>query len=358
MKLLFFNTNIGYGGASKMLVWVANQCANAGHDVTLLTYRDCTKNQSISTNVKHVHQQLEDVNGKGYIFKSISWLHRYIKKEQFDVAIAFLSASQLRLYCACLGTKTKSLFSQRGDPYSNFKGLKARLINLLNDWAFTHADALVFQTQQAMHYYGTSVCHKSVVIPNPINPLKRTEARAGNITKRIVNVGRLDIWQKRQDILIDAFWKICKEYPDYILEFYGDGVDDQQLKSMAKNNAQIRFMGKTSNVAEAIQNAAMFVLSSDFEGIPNALLEAMSLGLPCISTDCSPGGAALLIQNKVNGLLIQRGNADDLAKAMKYLLDNQDKAESMGREALKVVNTYSEERIKNMWLSFLEKIMI
>lgn len=356
MKLLFLNTNIGYGGASKMLVWVANQCAKAGHDVTLLTYRDSSVYQNISLKVKHVHQQLEDINGKGNIFKSIFWLRKYIKKEDFDVAIAFLSPSQLRLHFACFGIGIKTLFSHRGDPYSKSKVFKAKLINRLNNWAFTSADAFVFQTRQAMGYYGDIIKNKSVVIPNPINPLKRTESREGYISKRIVNVGRLDIWQKRQDLLIEAFKKICKEYPDYILEFYGDGPDEEELRILAKDCPQIRFMGKTSNVVDAIQNATMFVLSSDFEGIPNALLEAMSLGLPCISTDCSPGGAALLIQNGNNGILTKRGDADDLVKAMKFMLDNPKQAETMGIEALKVIETFSEDRIKQQWLNIIERL--
>lgn len=357
MKLLFLNTNIGYGGASKMIVWVANQCASAGHDVTLLTYRDCTVNQVVVSRVKHVHQQLEDINGKVSIFHTIKWLKGFIIEERFDVAVAFLSPSQLRLYFACLGTKTKTLFSQRGDPFSTQKGLKAQLINIVNNWTFTHADELVFQTNQAMAFYGNAIKHKSTVIPNPINPLRRTEIRDGNITKRIVSVGRLDIRQKRQDLLIKAFCRICGKYPDYVLEFYGDGADELNLISMAQGIPQIRFMGKTANVTEAIQSASIFVLSSDFEGIPNALLEAMALGLPCISTDCSPGGAALLIQDKVNGILTKRGDVDELAKAMKFLLDNHEQAESLGKEAMAVAEIYSEERIREQWLGLLEKML-
>lgn len=354
MKLLFLNTNIGYGGASKMLVWVANQCANVGHNVTLLTYRDSSNHQILHEKVKHLHHQLEDINGKGNVFASICWLHKYIKKEKFNLAIAFLSPSQLRLFFACLGTNTKTLFSQRGDPYSNFTGLKVEIINRLNNWTFTHADKLVFQTDQAMRYYGSSIQHKSVVIPNPIKPLIRNKVRDGFIDKRIVHIGRLDIFQKRQDLLIDAFKGICKNYPDFVLEFYGDGSDENKLRNLAADCPQIRFMGKTSNVAEVIQDAAIFVLSSDFEGIPNALLEAMSLGLPCISTDCSPGGAALLIKNKKNGMLTKRGDKDDLANAIRYFLDNPQISEEMGKEAQKVTDTFSEDKIKKLWLNIIE----
>lgn len=356
MKLLFLNTNIGYGGASKMIVWVANQCAEKGHDVTFLTYRDKTIYQPISSKINLVQEDWERINGRSNSFKTILYLHKYIKKEKFNVAISFLSPSQLRLAIACVGTKTKVLFSHRGDPYTRSLGFKSKIIGAVSHQAFVSADAFVFQTDQAMNYFGSKTRNKAIVIPNPINPLKRTKSREGYISKRIVNVGRLDIFQKRQDLLIEAFKKICKDYPDYILDFYGDGPDDEKLRILTKDCLQIRFMGKTSNVVDAIQNATMFVLSSDFEGIPNALLEAMSLGLPCISTDCSPGGAALLIQNGNNGILTKRGDADDLAKAMKFMLDNPEQAESMGVEALKVIETFSEDRIKQQWLNIIERL--
>ena len=117
-------------------------------------------------------------------------------------------------------------------------------------------------------------------------------------------------------------------------------------------------MGKMneSDIVDHIQNAAIGVLSSDFEGIPNALLEYMSLGIPSISTDCSPGGAAMLIKNNINGLLVDRGNATELAEAMSFMLDNVEKAEKMGIEGTKVVEDYSENRIQTQWISALNKM--
>ena len=92
-------------------------------------------------------------------------------------------------------------------------------------------------------------------------------------------------------------------------------------------------------------DAYMFVLTSDYEGIPNSLIEAMSLGVPVVATDCTPGGAALLINNKNNGILVPRGSAHEVAKAMTYLLDNPSQAEKYGENARKVIEKYSEEKI-------------
>lgn len=361
MKILFLNTNIGYDGASKMIVWVANQCATEGNDVTIVTYRDTAVNQFISKKIKHVHFNLECNGGLGDgLLSTVRFLRRYIKNEAFDVAVAFLPPSQIRLSLACLGLKTKLLYSQRGDPFQKGKTLKLKIVEKIYNWLFSFADFYVFQTIGAQQYYSKAIQDRSVVIPNPINRIERTVERKGNIERKIVCVARLDLYQKRQDILIEAFIKIEKRYPDVVLELYGDGskFDEEKLHELSSNHSQIKFMGKmnASDIVDHIQNAAIGVLSSDFEGIPNALLEYMSLGIPSISTDCSPGGAAMLIKNNINGLLVDRGNATELAEAMSFMLDNVEKAEKMGIEGTKVVEDYSENRIQTQWISALNKM--
>jgi len=358
MKILFLNTNIGYGGASKMIVWVANQCAEEGYDVTFITYRESDVNQYMSPKIKYIHFNLE--NGGGITLKGLStirFLRKYIKREAFDVAVAFLPPSQIRLSIACLGLRTRLLYSYRGDPFHKGETLKLKIFKIISNWFFSFADYYVFQSNGAQKYFSKAIQNKSIVIPNPINRIERTVKRSGNVERKIVCVASLDLYHKRQDLLIEAFIKIEKMYPDVVLELYGDGDkrDKEVLYKQSLGHPQIKFMGKmdASSIVEHIQNAAIGVLSSDSEGIPNALLEYMSLGIPSVSTDCSPGGAAMLIKNNVNGLLVERGNASALAKAMSYMLDNVEKAEKMGMEGMKVVDDYSEKKIKSQWMSVL-----
>lgn len=358
MKILFLNTNIGYGGASKMIVWVANQCAKKGHDVTFLTYRDKEVCQTLIPQVKLVQESLECENSRGNAIYTIKWLHKFIKTCRFDIGVAFLSPSILRMAIAAKGTKMKVVFSQRGDPYysGTCKSIKSKIINRLNTWAFNQADGYVFQTQMAQAFYDKAIQNRSVVISNPIRTMQRTEERSGNIRKSFVAVGRLDLKQKRQDLMIEAFNLISSKYPDFNLEIYGDGEDEAKVKQIAASNKKIHLMGKTSNVVNAIQNAWATVLSSDFEGIPNALLESMSLGVPSISTDCSPGGAAMLIRNMENGLLTPRGEVRALAEAMEYTILHHPETEILGKVGQEVNELYSEDIICDRWNKFLENV--
>lgn len=358
MRLLFVNVDLGYGGAEKMMVWVANQMAEFGNEVTFLTYRDDKANyQPLSPSIRRIHLQLETTGGSilGFL-KTSRALRMHIKKERYDVAVAFLSPSQIRLVEACKGTDTISLLSQRGDPYykSQLKGIR-RIISKWMNKLFYEADSYVFQTQQAMLYYPQYIQDKGTVIANPIHKQTRTVPRHAD--RRIVNVARLDIKQKRQDLLIEAFNMLSEKYPDYTLEFYGSGDDEQLLKEMACSNRRIVFKGITNNVVESIQNASMFVLTSDFEGIPNALLEAMSLGVPCISTDCSPGGAAMLIDSPEKGILVEKADPKALAAAIEKFIQNPEVAEACGQHAKVVNELYDENRIASQWKEFFDKIV-
>ena len=352
MKILFLNTNIDYAGATKIMLWLAGKLADDGHIVTFLTYRDAVERRPIPKGVDHIHIQLETSGHslRGVVY-SVQRLRRYIKATNYDLGIAFLSPSHLRLSLAAIGTTMKVLISQRGDPYQshNSRSFMLRLCN----YAFKRADMYVFQTPQAMAFYNKTIQSRGVVIPNPVKPLKRTcERRPDN---RIVNVARLDINQKRQDLLIDAFKIISQHYPELSLHFYGDGDDEKELKKLAIGQDRIYFEGVTSDVVEDIQNARLFVLSSDFEGIPNALIEAMSLGVPCISTRCSPGGAELLITDGKNGLLAPCGDARVLSEIIMRFLEDSHFAEKCGMEAKKIEETFSEERIFHLWTEFISK---
>lgn len=357
MKLLFLSTGIGYGGAYKIFVWLMNQIVAEGHEVTLLTYRSdkVIQYQFIDDRVRLLHMPLESRGGslRGCL-KTVMTLRKHIQDEAYDIGVAFLPPSQIRLILACKGTRTKSLISQRGDPWNSINTKSPFIPKAIINGIINHADAYVFQTPYAKAYYPEIVRRKCIIIQNPVIQF---ESRTNRIPeKRIVSVARFDIRQKRQDVLINAFKTLSTSYPDYTLELYGNGEDENLLKETTKSNEKIKFMGVSNNISKAISNAAMFVLTSDSEGIPNALLEAMSLGIPCISTDYSPGGVELLIKDGVDGLIVKRGDSAGLVTAMSRYLDDEKFAEMCGLNGQKRVTAVSDNEIAKMWTDYFVKI--
>ncbi len=362
MRILFVNSNIGYGGASKIMASLANYLSDLNHEVVFLTYSDPNDLQYLNPRVVRYHDAL--CTSKIKVIKRIGQilaLKRFIKDNEFDIAISFLQPSSYMLVLASKWTKTKVIISERGDPFvrGKQKGL-AKIGFKLMDWVTQLADGLVFQTVGAQDYY-SKADNRQIVIPNPVaNSKMLDEYRySGKREKAIVNVARLDVAQKRQDVLLQAFSIISRNHEEYVLKLYGDGPDKDELVEMAGQlgiQDKVYFMGYVRNVYKEITKASLFVLSSDFEGIPNALIEAMSLGMPCVSTDCSPGGARLLIKSGKNGLLVPPGEPTSLANAIDYMLSNPKEAYRMGQNALEITDEFLEDKIYKKWERFINDV--
>ena len=126
---------------------------------------------------------------------------------------------------------------------------------------------------------------------------------------------------------------------------------------MLQLTERVILAGNQSNVLEKINSASVYAFTSDFEGLPNALIEAMVLGLPCISTDCSPGGAAMLIDNYVNGILVPKGSEKDFSDGLRYLLSNKEHANQMGEKASHIIDKIKVENIIEEWKNFIQYVI-
>lgn len=249
----------------------------------------------------------------------------------------------------------KILYSERGDPYDKeYSGLLGKI----RDITCKHIDAFVFQSEGARDFFKIASKQKAFVIHNsvtvPLDEFPIAEKR----DNRIVTVGRLHP-QKNPHLLLDSFAKIAPKYPKVRLDFYGDGEmhDELQEKIIKLGlSERVTLHPSRKNIFESIRTARLFVLSSDYEGMPNALMEAMSLGLPCISADCRPGGARTLIEDGKNGYIVPVRDVDALAEKIAYLLDNPDVGERIAREARHLRDTHTNELIFNKWNEFLKSL--
>lgn len=229
--------------------------------------------------------------------------------------------------------------------------------NKLKKKYFSNADGFIFQTNEQEEFYSYLIKVKKKVIPNPIENIQ-TMPFYGNRKKEIVNYCK-HVKAKNLPLLIEAFAKLVQEYPDYKLIIYGDGPERENTEKCVIEHGiadKVLLKPYAKNVLELVRESAMFVSSSDREGISNSMLEAMAIGLPTICTDCPAGGARMFIESYKNGIVVPVKNPEKLYKAMKYIIDNPEKADMMSRNAVNIRNTLEKNKILEQWLDFLINI--
>lgn len=351
-KIIFVVNSVRSGGAGRVVALLADAMAK-NHDVKIVLmddekddYYGYLSNKRVRLIPLFKDQSSKTKNG----FEKIRRLRTIVCENVPDSIIAFTTLYAEYTILATLGLHCKVVVSERVDPakYPTKKVLRA-----LRNPLYMFSDGIVMQTDDMLHYFPSSIQRKSQVILNPINP-QIVNFKTDHREPKIVSVGRLDK-QKNYNIAINAFEAFSAEFPDYIYEIYGDGPLEIELKKMISDRGlegKVVLKGHVSNVYENINSAAMFIMSSDYEGLSNALMEAMALGLPCVSTDHPIGGARMLIANNVNGILVPVNDADSLAEAMKKIAKDKAFSEQLGKRAASIIETCNIDNIVASWLKF------
>lgn len=348
-NITLFIGGLSGGGAERVITNIANYLFSKGYNVTLLTMADDEPSYPVSSGVQRV-SLLRSPERKGFLlnsFKRFRRLFRYVKSENVDAYIVMLPATILLLLLLKPFFKAPVIISERSNP--RYYGFLTKL--LLRRMA-NRANCCVCQTPDIATWY-TSVmpANKVCVIPNAINTEIIRPLFEGERDLVIVTVGRL-IEVKNQALLIRAFAQIHDQFSQYKLVIYGEGELREKLISLVNDNNLndcVLLPGYSLDLADKIRSASLFVLSSNYEGMPNALIEAMALGLPCVSTDCEGGGASFLIENGRNGILVPRGDASALSEAMLHMLTDKNFAKQCGNEAYKIGDRLSPDIIYGQW---------
>jgi glycosyltransferase involved in cell wall biosynthesis len=278
-----------------------------------------------------------------------------VKNNKETIFISFFSMFNLYLLASGIGLKRKIIVSERLDPQKSIPQKKwlFKLRNIL----YPIASKIVFQTQDALKCFPNIKEERKVVIPNPLKE-GLPERYTGERRKEIVTFARLEP-QKNYPLLIDAFKLFSNEFPDYTLSIYGKGSIEDQLKEKVKVEDlcdKIFFKGFESHIHEKIVDCSMFVLSSDYEGLSNAMLEAMAIGLPCICTDCPPGGARMFIKEGENGFLVPVRDVESMYMAMKSLAENDILRETISKNAVKIKDELNQYKICQIWEGIINSI--
>ncbi len=284
-------------------------------------------------------------------------LERIWKELKPDVILSFIGKNNIMALSTATREDIKVVVSVRADPNMEYNTF-ARKTSVRA--TFGKAAGIVVQTTGARDWFPAFLQKKCVILPNSLNPSFIRKRYVGIREKKIVMVGRLDA-NKNQAMVMEAFKEATKDkYSDYKLVIYGDGPDRLKLQNLAislKIDSKVEFKGMVKHVAEHIEKASIYILASSQEGMPNSLIEAMSLGLACISTNCPCGGPADLIVDGINGLLVPVGDVNAMREAMEKLLGNEVLAESFGKAAMRIQEKYAPDVVNAKWKEYLDDIM-
>ena len=356
-KILIYISTLAGGGAERMVSYLSNYLAEKGYNVILINDCKVVREYELSSRIKrYVILEDEKIKFLKKNLKIVKAVRKICVEEVPDVLLSFLPVADFRLIVAKMGLKIPLIFSVRANPEVQDK---SRINRVLSKLLYPLAAGAVFQTKDAENYFSEIINGKGTVIANPVS--KDFLEYSGEKTKRnIIAVGRL-MKVKNHIMLIEAFSRISEKYKEQNLIIYGEGNYRRKLEEVIcekKLEGRVILPGYIADVKEKVCNAKIFVLSSDSEGMPNTLMEAMALGCPVISTDCPCGGPRSLIQDGENGLLVNVGDIEGLASAMERILDNEGLERKLRKNSRESMMKYETNRICLLWESYLEKVCL
>lgn len=345
-NIIFITNTINRGGASRVITILANHYANKNWSVSIIL-RQIGNAYAINENVKIVKVGTDSETSR---LKWVGIIRKYVKEQSKNekcIVVSFLSMVNVYTITATRGLNAKVIVSERNDIKKANAGLKFMLANFM----YGKADAIVFQSERVKNYFSNKVKAKGTIILNPV----RIGCEADLEPKhKIVNSGRL-VPQKNQKMLIEAFSVFHKEHPEYSLFIYGDGelreALEKQIKELGLSDCAF-LQGNVVNIHEKIADAEFFVLSSDYEGLSNSLLESMMMGIPCISTDCA--GSDEIIRNSQNGILVPVGDQKALADAMSCMADHIELRRDISTQAKIDSAAFRYENVIRRWEEVFE----
>lgn len=363
-KCMFVIPRMGNGGAERVLATLANELSKENYEVLIVSLTSDDSFYKLQDDVKIIgagykvsknNKLIRTINLLVNGVKSLSYLSRTIKSWEPDIVVSFLTHTNiLSLIIKLFRSDIKLVVSERCEPrVRNFP------TKITTKYLYTLADVIICQSEVVAGFFPNFAQNKIKVIQNPVNIESISNKYIEKRRKAIIGVGRL-FEQKNFALLIDSFSDINTEFPEHILEIYGEGHLRGQLQHQIARlglENKVYLMGVRDNVMKHVSDAELFVMSSNFEGFPNALIEAMASGMPVISTDFSTGVARELIKEE-NGIVVPVGDRTSMTMAIRKILSNSDYQKNMSKENRKIKNSLSTEKILNKWIDVFGEVIL
>lgn len=360
-KILLLIPSLGAGGAERVMVTLANEWSKK-NDVTFMVFNDGTSFYDLEPKV-HV-KGMNLMPGKGRLVRSFSipimeykrfrYLYKEVKNEQYDFVLSFCWTMNVMASLVSILQKDKTIvISERSDPTKYPKWLQALIC-----YFYQKNTAVVCQTNIVKEYFlKRNFKNNLLVLPNPVNFADIPTERCVDFNKEIVTVGRLHK-AKNHKLLIDAFNEISRKYPQYLLKIYGMGELEKELRDQIESLGlcnKVKLMGTKKRVMYEVNSSAIFVLASNHEGFPNALIEAMAVGMPVISSRFATIADDLIVEGE-NGYLFEVGNKDSLVYALEKMLGREGDFLDFAEKNRKVAEQFRDSDVAEKWLDEIVKL--
>lgn len=347
-KLIIFIGTLQGGGAERVVTELSGMYAEHFREVIILTYYDLPVFYRLDSRIslECVEKRTKSRN----IIRNLLWIRKFVKREHPKLFLSFLLPFNILSIWSLLFTRIPVSVCERSDPQ-----FVSGWLLILRNISYRFSNRIQVQTNAAKLCFPTSIQNKIVVIPNPnhISKAEREWSFRQKKDNRIVTVGRL-IPVKNHRLLIEVFAVVNRNYPDVVLDIYGDGELKKSLQNQIDTlglTEKIVLHGRINDITKHIASAKVFVLPSDLEGMPNALMEAMALGIPCVATDVS--GVRDIITDRENGFIVPVGNKDEMVDRITKLLKSDELRNNFAENSINVISKFDKEKIFNQWLEFV-----
>ncbi len=351
-KIVFVIESLQYGGAERVLTGITDYLAEHDYDITVITFLLKEQEYELNQKIKRINLNIPN-NGVQKLIYGVKKLKEALLLQEAQICIAFDILANILLLLAAPHSM-KVVISERNAPKQTALSIYSKILRFL---IYPKSDYYVFQTKEAASYYSKKIQMKSTIIPNPILS-QLPKKKYVDLNKEVVAIGRLEK-QKNYELMLRSFKEFLKEHEDYTLSIYGIGSEQDNLNQLCRQldiSHQVVFRGNSNKVHEMIIKAEIFLMTSSYEGIPNALMEAMAMGFPVIATNCPAGGVALLIEDGKNGILVDGKDEKKIGHALSCLVENPAYAEQLGISASCVRQRFSLEIVGSQWENMIEQI--
>lgn len=349
-KIAFVIGGMSRGGAERVISILANHYAELGWKVDIVMLLSNKVGYELNEKICLIDMTRKTQNK---IVGAPHWVlsfRKYVKESNPNIIVSFVARINVVVLLATLGMNKKIVISERNDPSMDGR---SRFLDVATKVLYKKARKIIFQTKRAACHFTGEILKNSVIIPNPISVKYSVQK---NTKHKIVSVGRLAP-QKNHKMLIEAFARIAHKYPEYQLWIYGEGTSRNELEAKIKKlrlEDKVFLPGNISDIHQKISDAEMFILSSDYEGLSNALLEAMMMGIPCISTTCA--GSDEYIKDSYNGLLVPIGDTGKMEAAIARLIEDDDFRHGIGEAGKRSVEKCDSQIVLQKWCETIENL--